>query len=87
MQMFQQQNQQRGMMPGQQIMPNMNNSMPGMNTSMSRMNPQMGSQMNPQMPNMNMGMGMGQMGQMGMNPYMYMPENMGFQQEPKAENK
>lgn len=66
MQMFQQQNQQRGMMPGQQIMPNMNTPIPGMN-------PQMGSQMGSQMPNMNMGMSMSQMNQMGMNPYMYMP--------------
>lgn len=38
------QNQQRGMMPGQQLMPNMNQPLPGMG-NMGQMNPQMNPQM------------------------------------------
>jgi hypothetical protein len=57
MQMMQQQAQSRGMMSGQNMLPNMNSSLPGI----------------PSMSNMNMGMNMNQMNPMGMNPYMYMP--------------
>lgn len=55
--MMQQQAQSRGMMSGQNMLPNMNSSLPGI----------------PSMSNMNMGMNMNQMNPMGMNPYMYMP--------------
>lgn len=67
---------QRGMMPGQQMMPNMGASLsPNMNNNLAGM----GGSLNPSMMSPSMGtMGMGQMNPMTMNPYMFMPEGMGY---------